>query len=208
MSDPSEILETLLSQIQAQHIEIKINEFPKNINQTVVLDVEHDEQGIHVGTGILFVPDKYIYYFTSTKYLQRVLSISSKIIGHNIISDIEMLQFWGISVSKANIYWDTMLMGHILDSSKKAYGLKDSAKRELNIEYPSYDEIVGKHKGKTVKSPKCPRIKSDCCGRTTLDKQPLKLVSAYNALDVWSTYQLFNQQRKILNDTARSFIPL
>ncbi len=120
----------------------------------------------------------------------------SLFVGHNFISDIECLRSWGINIKDEQLIHDSMLLGHILDSSKKSYGLKDMALRELQIEYPSYDDIVGKHKGKTKKAPKCPQTEVGCCGRQTLDKQPLELTAAYNSCDTVVTWLLAKKQIK------------
>ncbi len=75
-----------------------------------------------------------------------------------------------------------MLIGHVLDSSLKAFGLKDMAKRELGISYPSYDEIVGK------------RTLKQSVERITLDKQPPRLVQLYNCMDCYATGKLREYQ--------------
>jgi DNA polymerase I-like protein with 3'-5' exonuclease and polymerase domains len=106
-----------------------------------------------------------------------------KIICHNGVSDFECLRNWGINLKDEDLYWDSMLMGHLIDSSLKDYSLKGMAKRELGITYPSYDDIVGK---KGLKTP-----------RVTLDKQPLELVAAYNACDTYCTYKLYEKQKKV-----------
>lgn len=118
------------------------------------------------------------------------------VICHNGKSDIDLLGVWGFDVSRIFLVHDSMLLGHIIDSSLGSYGLKDMAKRELGIEYPSYEDIVGKHKGKTKNAPKCPQNEPECCGRVTLDKQPVRLVAMYNALDCYCTFKLYTQQIK------------
>jgi DNA polymerase I-like protein with 3'-5' exonuclease and polymerase domains len=148
----------------------------------VSCDVEHDECGVMVGIGLCWT--NICYYFTKvTPYLKSVLE-TTHFIMHNGVSDMEMLRFWGINVRDSQLVFDTMLIGHLLDSSLKSYGLKDMAKRELNIAYPAYDDIVGKRGLKT------PRI--------TLDKQPLELVSHYNAMDTYCTYKLYEKQKKAM----------
>lgn len=144
-------------------------------------DVEHDEQGNLVGIGLC--TEKRCYYFTNTRC--KAILENNHLICHNGISDFECLRMWGINVRDEQLIFDTMLLGHILDSSLKSYSLKDMACRELGIEYPSYDDIVGKR-----------GLKAE---RITLDKQPLELVAKYNALDTYCTYQLYLKQRKALN---------
>lgn len=177
----SEILQRLQAAIQKEQIQVRINETPPYSGETAVIDIEHDEQGTFVGLGCLIPPYNTVWYFTE---LSKLLFKLNKLIGHNLISDIEMLRFWGIAVEDSQIHWDTMLIGHILDSSKKDYSLKGMAERELGIIYPTYDEIVGK---KTAKQ------KNE---RITLDRQPLDIVSLYNAMDVFATFKLYERQKK------------
>ena len=149
----------------------------------ISLDVEHDEQGNLVGIGLCY--DEQCAYFTKiTPRLEACIELS-EIIAHNGVSDLECFRMWGINVSDNALVWDTMLIGHILDSSLKSYSLKDMAKRELGIIYPSYDDIVGKR-----------GLKAE---RITLDKQPMELTAKYNAMDTYCTYQLYLKQRKALN---------
>ncbi len=75
-----------------------------------------------------------------------------------------------------------MLLGHVIDSSLKAYGLKAMAERDLGIFYPSYDDIVGK------------RTEKQKAERITLDKQPPRLVQLYNMMDTVATYKLYEKQ--------------
>lgn len=148
----------------------------------IALDVEHDEQGNLVGIGVCngIQCDYWTKVFPDlVQYL-----VSQQIIAHNGVSDFECLKIWGINVRDEQLIHDTMLIGHILDSSLKSYSLKDMAKRELDINYCSYDDIVGKR-----------GLKAE---RTTLDKQPMELVAAYNSLDCWATFALYQKQRKQL----------
>lgn len=171
------------SVISQEGIEIDINRSVESFPalKDVALDVEHDESGEFVGCG-LYSGNGIVYYFSDLSILCRLPFSTFNIIAHNGVSDLELLAAWGFDVSRSDLFWDTMLIAHLLDSSQKDFGLKACAKRELAIEYPSYDDIVGK-RGLKVE-------------RVTLDKQPLELVSKYNCLDTWCTYQLYLKQRK------------
>ena len=171
------MLDALNSAVLQAGINLQINPKSYSLPGPIAVDVEHDEQGNLVGIGACI--EKTCYYWTDTQCGGWLLT--EDLIMHNGVSDMEMLRLWGINVRDEQLIWDTMLIGHLLDSSLKSYGLKDMSKRELGIGYPSYDDIVGKHKGKTTKTPKCPQLRSDCCGRITLDKQPVELV----ALNAW-----------------------
>lgn len=161
---------------------------PKDINlfrgRDVALDVEHDELGGFVGCGF-YMGSNNCYYFSDLSLLLSLDLSDIRIIAHNGVSDLECLNMWGLNVRDEQLVHDTMLVGHILDSSLRSYDLKSMAKRELNIEYPSYDDIVGKR-----------GLKAE---RITLDKQPMELVSIYNAMDCIVTWKLYEKQRKALN---------
>lgn len=146
------------------------------------LDVEDDEQGHFVGIGI-YDPNCNTCYYWSDWEIAKQLQIP-KFIGHNGLSDVRKLQTWDYPIDDSWLLWDTQLMSHILDSSRRKYGLKHLAKEDLGIEYPSYDDIVGKRTEKQTK----PRI--------TLDKQPLELVANYNAMDCYTTYKLYEKQKQ------------
>ncbi len=186
MLTQTKVIEQLDAAISKEGITYVINptDTRRFERQTVSLDVEHDESGGFVGCGI-WSGSGPICYFNSISVLNGVPFDSLAIVAHNGISDIECLQIWGINVSLRQLVHDTMLIGHIIDSSLKSYSLKDMAKRECGINYPSYDDIVGKR-----------GLKAE---RITLDKQPLELVAKYNALDVYSTYKLYERQRKAVN---------
>lgn len=173
---------------------LNVNKFLPLDDFEVALDVEHDEQGNLVGIGLYQGTHQSYYYTVITDELKAYIE-KAYIVAHNGVSDLEMLRIWGINVQNSQLVWDTMLMGHILDSSLKTYGLKDMASRELMIEYPSYTDIVGKHKGKTKLKPACNGLSTGCCDRVTLDRHPIELVARYNALDCYVTFLLYQNQK-------------
>lgn len=179
-----ELINTFRGLIAQHDIELVINPVigEELHGEDMALDVEHDESGTFVGCGLIIVGTKLVYYFSDIHALSRVPFSTLSIVAHNGLSDLECLRHWGINVWDEQLIWDTMLIGHILDSSCKSYGLKDMAKRELGIEYPSYDDIVGK------------RTTKQKTERVTLDKQPLELVALYNAMDCYATEQLYQKQ--------------
>lgn len=192
----STLLSVFRGLVRQYGIQVKINESFPVVSEPVALDIEHDERGGFVGMGLFIRSANTAYYWSDPILLNSVDFSALSVIAHNGISDIETMRFWGFPITYDQLVWDTMLIGHVIDSSLKAYGLKDMAKRELGIEYPEYDEIVGKHKGKTTKAPKCPRLRSDCCGRLTLDKQPMELTALYNTMDVFVTSRIAERQSK------------
>lgn len=150
------------------------------LDNPISLDIEHDEQGGFVGIGI-GRQNKVLYFTEITPRLKEYL-LNAHFVAHNGLSDIQVLQSWGIPVKPEQLVWDTLLLSHIIDSSRKQYGLKKLASEDLGVSYPSYDDIVGKRTAKQSKE------------RTTLDKQPMELVAKYNACDVYFTYKLYEYQ--------------
>lgn len=154
------------------------------------LDVEDDEQGNFVGIGIYDPFSKNCYYWSDWELAKQL--VIPKFIAHNGVSDLRKLQKWGFKIDESWLIWDTQLVAHILDSTRKAYGLKKLVKEDLGIEYPSYDDIVGKRTEKQIK----PRI--------TLDKQPLELVSEYNAMDCYTTHKLYEKQLSLFSVAGKT----
>lgn len=203
--------ETLLAELSRICDVYKLNiiidskESPIFSKSPIALDIEHDEWGNYVGCGLLNIGSTNIYYFSSLCLLTHIDFSSMAIVAHNGKSDLEILRSWGINVSDNQLVHDTMLIGHSIDSSHKGYGLKDMAKRDLQIEYPSYEDIVGAHKRKSKKRPKCLQTEIGCCERITLDKQPVNLVAKYNALDCYATAKLYEHQTKDVTHTIGGY---
>lgn len=165
-------------------INLYVNEPLPEITEPLSLDVEHDESGGFVGIGCYLGSTNSHYWFTDTNALDSGAFRSISIVAHNGVSDLDMMRQWGFDVSDEQLVYDTMLIGHILDSSLKSFGLKDMASRDLGIVYPSYDDIVGR------------RTAKQSVERLTLDKQPPRLVQLYNAMDCYTTAKLQERQMK------------
>lgn len=148
---------------------------PCEIKETVSLDVEHDEMGGYIGIGVYLSRINSHYWFSDIHVLTHSDFSTLSIVAHNGVSDFDLMRFWGFNVDDKQLVYDTMLLGHILDSSLKTYGLKDMVFRDCNIRYPSYDDIVGK------------RTAKQSTERVTLDKQPSRVVQLYNCMDCYST---------------------
>ena len=178
----SNLLATLTETCAKYTINVEINPTYYTFHSPAAVDVEHDEQGNLVGIGV-YDGQKSFYFTDVTSLLSRILC-SSELLAHNGKGDRDSLRQWGIPVTDKQMVWDTELISHIIDSSRRGYGLKKLAKEDLGIEYPSYDDIVGKKSHKI---------------RRTLDSWPIEIVSRYNALDCFATYKLYQQQKKNLN---------
>lgn len=181
LSKEEELSLTLAGLCEKYLIKVLINPIDYTINSPAAVDVEHDEEGNLVGIGI-YDGFRSLYCTKVNSKLSSFLTNKLDLIAHNGLGDFDSLRQWGIPVSNTQLVWDTMLFSHIIDSSRKGYGLKKLAKEDLGIEYPSYDDIVGKRTAKT---------------RRTLDKWPIEIVSLYNALDCYATYKLYQKQLEI-----------
>lgn len=177
-----ELIEVFRGLIEKYGILLDINRKVESIPDwgIVSLDVEHDEKGNFVGIGICH-EQSCIYWTEITEEVKQYIE-NRQLICHNGRSDFDCLRQWGIDVKDEQLYWDTELISHIIDSSRRGYGLKKLAESDLGIHYPSYDDIVGKRTAKQKQE------------RCTLDKHSVELVSAYNAMDTFSTWKLYEQQ--------------
>lgn len=119
-------LETFKELYELYKLELSINHIPSGNfeGQLVSLDVEHDEEGGFVGCGIYVVGSNCVYYYSDLVLLSRVSFHTLSVIAHNGKTDLELLRQWGIPVQDYQLIHDTQLIAHIIDSSKKAYGLK------------------------------------------------------------------------------------
>lgn len=161
-------------------IPLYLNVLHKGFTDGCSLDVEDDERNSFVGIG-LFEPNEKACYWYSNFELAKQLTIP-KFVAHNGRSDLEKLQKWGFPVTQEHLIWDTQLMAHTIDSSRKMYGLKHLVKEDLGGEYPHYEDLTGKKSSKN---------------HTTLDKLDPNLVSEYNACDCYWTYKLYEKQKEM-----------
>jgi DNA polymerase-1 len=175
--EESELNATLTSLCEKYQIKVLIDPVEYKLLSPAAIDVEHDEEGNLVGIGVYDGSQSFYFTLVTDSLRNKLLSLS--LIAHNGKGDFDSLRQWGVCVTDEQLVWDTELIGHIIDSSRKGYGLKKLAKEDLGIEYPSYDALVGK---KTAKV------------RRTLDKWPIETVSLYNALDCFVTYKLWEIQ--------------
>lgn len=151
----------------------------------VVVDVEHDEKGNFVGLGWATTDMEVFYHTVITPELSTYLA-KSRLVGHNIKSDIRLMKEWGIPVDEKNIYYDTMLAAYAVNPVRESQGLKDLAREILDFTYPRYRDIVGKGHSKV-----------------TLDKQPTDIVANYCGSDVAATYGLYQHFDKTMTADER-----
>jgi DNA polymerase-1 len=144
-----------------------------SLRGVLAMDVEDNEAGKFVGIG-LYDGGKSVLYFTRITEALKAFLEAAQFVCQNGKYDLHQLRRWGVNVRAEQLVFDTMLASYVIDSTKESHGLKDNAVGLLGIEYPTYKEIVVSGRAKT-----------------TLDHQPIELVSAYNALDCICTHKLY-----------------
>jgi DNA polymerase-1 len=146
-------------------------------SDTYVVDCETDEKDNCVGIGICG-DDTNVYYFHSL--LSGILGLlrGVKLVGHNLKGDCHWLNRWGMDIKPSLIYFDTQIADHVLNSHRDSHSLKDVAREELGMTWPTYDSMV--HPTSKTK-------------RVTLDNIPMERVARYNGMDCLATYRLWKK---------------
>lgn len=188
----TEQLNSCLQVITNYGVKIYVDKSWPEVSEPVIFDVEHDETSEFVCCGFFIPSLNSVYVYFDFQLLRSIPISSLRLIAHNGRTDISILRIWGFEVRNENLVWDTELVGHVLDSSQHSYGLKNMADRDLDIHYPSYDDIVGKRGLKT------PRV--------TLNSQPRELVTAYNACDCIATGKLYEKQNIRCLDSHKKYL--
>jgi DNA polymerase-1 len=152
-----------------------------------VVDVETDEVGNFVGIGIMCDPNSVSYYSTLRPDVCSFLT-SVRLIGHNIKFDARQLRSWGVAIKPEQLAHDTMLKSYVCNSTKESHGLKDLAKEYLDMEWPTYREMVGEGRDKV-----------------TLDKQEIEKVARYCGDDCVATFRLNLYLDKRMNPEQRGY---
>lgn len=89
------ILDALNAAVSQAGIEIAINHVPNFDKSTLLsIDVEHNESGEFVGCGIMVAESSRVYYYSDLVILSSLPFQTFSLIGHNGVSDMEMLRFW------------------------------------------------------------------------------------------------------------------
>lgn len=167
-----------------------------------VVDVETDEKDGFVGLA-LCQNDKEVYYFSSLGSVPALLDAEINLVGHNLKFDMKLMKKWGLFVDSRQMFFDTCLASYVINTTKETHSLKDLAKEFLQMEWPTYKEMVGTGKK-----------------RITLDKQEIGKVAAYCGMDALATFKLYGyfmrkldpQQRRLLEHielpTARALMDM
>lgn len=157
----------------------------------VSMDVEYNRgDGAFVGIGF-YSGGKHVLHFSSLSHRVKKFIETRQFITHNGKSDLHKLKSWGVSVKSSQISFDTMIASYVTNSTKQSHSLKELARSELGIAYPSYEDFTGS-------------------GRKAIETNqiPLSLMAPYNSMDCIVTYRAFQkynteftpQQRVYFND--------
>lgn len=168
-------------------VELLINPEGVPNGTSAVVDVETDEVGNFVGIGIMCSANSVSYYSALRDDVRAYLS-SISLIGHNLKFDARQLRAWGIDVKKEQLVHDTMLKSYVINTTKESHGLKELSKELLNMEWPSYRDMVGEGKNKV-----------------TLDKQEVEKVANYCGDDCVATFRLNVYFDKKMNPAQRGY---
>ncbi len=153
----------------------------------VVIDVENYKDGRFAGLGLMNPSCMETYYFTDLALAKQEWQKNWLLIGHILRTDIHKLKGWGFEIDASITHYDTALIEHLTDPTKKKYGLKELVKAKFGIEYPSYEKIVGDG---------------------DFDSVPLDVQANYNGMDLISTNKLRKSQdpRLYSSDTYRNLV--
>ncbi len=157
------------------------------------VDVETDEHDGFVGIALCQSKER-VYYYT---HLGPVIDLleNGQLVGHNLKGDIQWLKQWGVKVSEANLFYDTMIASYVIHATRDSHGLKPLAKQLLGLLWPSYNDMTHVSTG------------GKRARKITLDKLPVKAVARYCGMDCLSTLKLSahftgkmsGEQRRVFN---------
>lgn len=154
----------------------------------LIIDVETDEKDNFVGIA-LTQDGKIVHYYSELRDDIKVALESYWTVGHNIKFDIKQLIGWGLNIKSNQMFYDTCLASYVQNTTKESHGLKDLAKEYLNMEWPTYKDMVGSGKKKV-----------------TLDKQEVGRVAAYCGTDCLATYRLYEYFQKKLTTAQKHYL--
>lgn len=168
---------------------INPTELPLNPETRTSVDVETDEKDNLVGVAVAQTLQE-VYYFTKvTPVLAELLSLAP-LIGHNLKGDFHWLNRTGLSITKEQLFADTMIMSYCINTNKESQALKDLAKEYLGWVWPTYKEMTGKKRTKDFK---------------TLDKVEVEKVAKYCGMDCLAVLGLDRALTKKMDDAQWKF---
>lgn len=143
----------------------------------IVLDVENYKNGNFAGIGIMTPHANTVIYYSDHYMMHNSAFKLSTLIGHVLRTDINKLIKWGFDIDVNKVHYDTALIEHLQNSTKRKYGLKDLAKEKFGMEWPTYEQMC----------------KASQTG--DLDGLPIESVANYNGCDLIATYKLWQSQQ-------------
>lgn len=149
----------------------------------ISLDLEYSEDGSDLICVGIFDGRTYYFYSVASDEVVQYLRAVNWITHDGIHAELPILEKLYGGFSPQRILDDTKILGYTFDSTLKDWGLKNLAKRYLNIEWPKYQELKKEYKFKSIK------------------ELPQEVLIDYNASDCYYTWKLWEYYRK--NFTAR-----
>lgn len=140
------VIDTSSNSSKRSGFHLKINQVaPEFDDQTpIIVDVETDERDNWVGMALCQLTSNTVYYYSDFELAKRMDMTGAKLIAHNAKFDIRVLKKWGFNVGSKNIFLDTMLMSYVYDTTAETHRLKEIAKKYLNLQWSTYDQMIGK----------------------------------------------------------------
>jgi DNA polymerase-1 len=193
-------------------------------SDTVVVDVEDNEQGGFVGLGVYSPKGSSVAYYTALNDNLKEWLGGLKLIGHNIKYDMHQLRKWGVPIRAEQAAHDTQIMSYCVDAAAESHSLKQLAPKLLGLKWPTYDEMTHvierrEHVKKTTSrleeqpdgSVKAKRVKllepvitvTERRIKRTLDKAPVEEVAAYCASDCVATMRLLEHFQQTMTEEQR-----
>lgn len=167
----------------------------KVLPKLVSVDVENNADGSFAGIGFYDGGDR-VFFFTRINDLVKAWLNSAQIVGQNFKSDMHKLREWGVEIRPEQFVFDTRIASYTLNSRGQDHGLKEQAKRILEIEYPKFADIV------TIDVPK-KSGEGTKKAKLNFSELPLDLRSSYNGMDCIATWKLAEHYEQTLTSDQR-----
>ena len=177
--------------VEAQGAKLFVNPTMKfTTGAQLVIDIENNLDGSCAGIGLTDDGERILFYTADTvNGWDKEVFKGTKLVGHNIKYDVQMLRKWGFNVEPDQISWDTQLAEYVRDSTRFKFGLKVLVGELFGVTYPDYKSIAGTGK-KAQSIGECDPV----------------LVANYCGNDVLFTYRLWQKQLKELTDEQKDYL--
>jgi DNA polymerase-1 len=116
-------------------------------------------------SGVSCIPEQTV----KERFAKLLEDSSLRLVGQNIKYDYKVMRRWG--VRPANVHFDTMVAGWVLESDENTYGLDRMAEKRLGFRTKPYTDLVGKDQ--------------------TLEQIPIQEVTDYSGEDADLTLRMY-----------------